>query len=111
MPEDVRRVHRAAADDDLAVGAHLGEVAAALEGDAAAALALEHEFAALRIGLDPQVRPAPRLAQVRLRGRPAPAAAPRHLRIADALTLPAIEIGIEREARFLRAFDEAMGQR
>ena len=38
-------------------------------------------------------------------------AAPRHLRIADALALLAVEIGIEREARLLRGFDEAMGER
>ncbi len=74
-------------DDDLAVGPHLGEVAAALEGDADAALAFEHQLAALRVGLDPQVGTAARLAEIGLRRRPAPAAAPRHLRVTDAMAL------------------------
>ena len=109
--QDVRRVDGAARHDHLAVGAHLGEVAAALEGDADAALALEQQLAALRLGLDAQVGPALGLAQKSLRRRAAQAAAPRHLRIADALALLAVEIGIEREARLLRGFDEAMGER
>ena len=109
--QDMRRVHRAARDDDLAVGAHLGEIAAAAEGDADAALALEQELAALRLGLDPEVRPAPCLAQEGLRRRAAEAAAPRHLRIADARALLAVEVGIERKARLLGRFDEAVGER
>ena len=86
-----------------------GEVAAALELDADAALALEHQLAGLRVGLDPEVRPLPRLAQEGLRRRAAPAAAPRHLRIADAVALLAVEVGIEGEARLLRRLRRSDG--
>src|SRR5580704_10780952 len=107
----MRRVHRAARHDHLAIGAHLGEVAAAPEGNADAALAVEQELAALRPGFDPEVRAAPGLAQKGLRRRAAEAAAPCHLRIADARALLAVEIGIEREARLLGGFDKAVGER
>src|ERR1700722_10195849 len=107
----MRRVHRAARHDYLAVGPHFGEVATASEGDAYAALALEQELAALRLGFDPEVGPAPRFAQKSLRRRAAEAAAPRHLRIADARALLAVEVGIEGEAGLLGGFDEAMSER
>ena len=74
--QDVRRVHRAAAHDHLAVPAHRLGGAAAPDLDADAALALEQQAAGLRIGLDAQVRTAARLAQERLRRRAAPAPAP-----------------------------------
>src|SRR5687767_6046999 len=105
--QDVRRVDGAARHDHLAIGADLGEVAAALEGDTDTALALEQQLAALRLGLDAQVGPPLGLAQKSLCRRATQAAAPRHLRVADALALLAVEIGIEREARLLRGFDEA----
>jgi hypothetical protein len=74
--QDVRRVHRAAAHDHLAVRAHRLGGAAAPDLNADAALALEQQAAGLRIGLDAQVRTAARLAQERLRRRAAPAPAP-----------------------------------
>src|SRR6185437_13312289 len=80
-------------------------------GDAGAALALEAQRSRLRVGFDTQVRPTPRLAQEGLRRRTAKPAASRHLRIAHALALLAVEIGIEREARLLGRFHEAMGKR
>src|SRR5579883_903047 len=109
--QDVRRVNRAARDDHLAIGPDFRDVAAAPELDADAALALEQELAGLRVGLHAQVRPLPRLAQEGLRRRAAPTAAPRHLRIADAVALLAVEVGIEREARLLRRLHEMMGER
>src|SRR6185312_8406405 len=81
------------------------------ELDADAALTLEQELAGLRVGLDAEVRSLPRLTQEGLCRRAAPLAAPRHLRIADAVALLAVEVGIEREARLLRRFNEVMGER
>src|SRR5262249_29159769 len=99
--QNVRAVDRAARHDHLAVGLHDGGIAAAQNLDAGAAPALEQELAGLRVGLNPEVRPPLRLAEISLRRRAAPLAAARHLRVAHAIALLAVEIGIEREARLL----------
>ena len=66
--QQMRRVDRAAAQDDLLVGTRLDRLAALAERDADAALAFEQQFGGQRLGFDPQVRPALGLLQEGLRG-------------------------------------------
>src|SRR5262249_7073974 len=75
------------------------------------ALAVEQEFGGDRIGLDVQIAARPRLGQKCPRRRTAPAAAPRHLRIGDALLGLAVVVGGIGEPGLLRRFDKFVGER
>ena len=108
--QQMRRVDGAARQDHLARGHHLAIPALLAEGDTYAALAFEQQPGGKRLGLDAQVRPASRLRQKRACGRAAEAAIARHLRIADALVLAAVEVVGQRKAGLLRGVDEPMGQ-
>jgi hypothetical protein len=88
--QQMRRVDRAAAEDHLARRGELAVGAALAERDAGAAFAVEQQLGRDRVGLDLEIAAPARLAQKGLRGRAAPAAAPRHLRIGDAFLLLAV---------------------
>src|SRR6185437_6465020 len=109
--QNMRRVDRAAGQDDLAGGAHLAIDAVLAKRDADAATPLEQETRRDGIGLDLEIAATAGFAQKCLRRGAAPFAAARHLRIRDALLLLAVVVGSEREARLLRRFDKAVGQR
>src|SRR5579872_2299745 len=82
--QHVRRVDRAAAKNHLARYRQLPVGVALAIGDTGAALAVYEEFGDGGIGLDPEVAPPARLTKEGLRGRAAPLAPSRHLRIGDA---------------------------
>ncbi len=109
--QQLRRIDRAAGEDDFAARARLVPVPALLVGDADGALALEQDAGRQRVGLDAQVRPALRRPQIGARRRHAQAAMRGDLVDADAFDGLAVEIGIEREAGLLPRFHPQVGQR
>ena len=106
----MRRVDGAARQDHLARDHYLAIPAPLAEGDTHAALAFEQQPGGKRLGLDAQVWPTSRLCQEGACGRAAKTAVARHLRIADALVLAAVEVLGQGNAGLLRGFDEPMGQ-
>src|SRR3954454_5129837 len=99
--KQVRRVDGAARQDHLADSRHAAILAVLLERDADAAPAVKQQSGGKRPGLDPQILPALRLRQEGARGRAAQAAVARHLTIADAFMLAAVEIPGQRNADLL----------
>src|SRR5437879_11825022 len=101
--QELRRVDRAAAQDDLARGAGGIDAALAAEADADGAAALEQDLFGERLGDDLPVAALHRRAQIADRGRAAPAVARRRLVIADAVLAGAVEIVVARITELGRA--------
>src|SRR5207302_8980605 len=94
--QELRRVDRAAAQDDLARRPRGVDPALAAEIDPDGAAALEQDLLGERLGNDLQVAALHRRAQIADRGRAAPAVARRRLVIADAVLAGAVEILVAR---------------
>src|SRR5947207_8175753 len=109
--QQLRRVDRAAAEDDLASGARLVLAPVAPERDADGAAAFEQDLVAERFGDDLQIAPLHRRAQIADRGRAAAAVARRRLVIADAVLTRAVEIIVARKAKRDRGIDEGFADR
>ena len=109
--QQLRRVERAAGQDDLAAGAGSLRRAALPVFDPDRAPPLEQDAARQRVGFDDEIGPAARLAQIADRRRPAPAVLRRELEIAGAFLRRPVEIVVARIARLLRGVDERLAQR
>ena len=96
--QELRRIHRTAAQDHLASSPRLYHGAAALIFNTRGAAPLEQDAARLRVGFDPQVVSPPRRPQEGTRGGMADAPVSTHLRIADAFRLRAVQVLRERHA-------------
>ena len=90
--QQVRAVHRAAAEQHLARGGRRDLAATAPIGDAGGALALDDDAGGERAGLHVEVVPVARRLEVRLVDRPAAALVAGHLVAAGALLLGAVEV-------------------
>ena len=108
--QQMRGVDRSARQDDLAVGTSLHGLAALLERDANATLAVEQQFRGNGLGFNPQVWPAARFLQECLCRRASPTAFAGHLRVADTFLLPSVQVVAEIEAGLLGGGDETVCQ-
>src|SRR5438105_2001524 len=106
----MRRVDRAAREDDLARSAHLPLGAVLAERDPDAAAAVEEEAGGDRAGLDLEVGPPFGCREEGARGRTAHPSLAGHLRIADAFLGLAVVIRGPRKPGLLRRRDEGVGQ-
>src|SRR4029453_16269065 len=104
------RVYGAARQDYLARDRYLAIPAPLAEGDTHATPAFEQQPGGKRFGLDAQVWPTSHLCQEGSCCRAAETAVARHLGIADALVLAAVEVLGQGNAGLLRGIDEPMGQ-
>src|SRR5712691_9825859 len=109
--QELRRVERAAGDDDLRVGiCNAGRIAAPVF-DADGAASGKEDPARQRVRYDGEIGPAARLAQIADRGRAAAPTARGQLEITGAFLGGAVEIVVARKARLLRGRDESLAQR
>ena len=109
--QELRRVERAAGEDDLAAGVRDARRIAVPVFDADRAPSCEQDAARQRVGHDGEIGPAARLAQIADRGRAAAPVARRQLEIAGAFLGRPVEIVVARKARLLRRLDESLAQR
>src|SRR5262245_50815474 len=108
--QELRRVERAAGDDDLAFGAGGARLAALLVFDPDGAAAVEQDAPRQRVGHHGEIWPAPRRPQVAHRRRPTASVARRQLIVAGALLGRAIEVVIARKACLLHRCQEGLAQ-
>src|SRR5262249_26062267 len=109
--QELRRVERAAGDDDLRVGvSNAGRIVAAVF-DADGAASRKEDPARQRARYDGEIGPGAGWAQIAARGRAAPPTARGQLEITGAFLSGAVEIVVAREARLLRGRDESLAQR
>src|SRR5215469_13712841 len=109
--QELRRVERAAGDNDLRVGVrNAGRIAAAVF-DAGGAASRKEDPARQRVRYDGEIGPAARLAQIADRGRAATPMARGQLEITGAFLRGAVEIVVARKSRLLRGCDESLAQR
>src|SRR5438876_441678 len=109
--QELRRIERAAGDDDLGVGVRNACRAAAPVFDADGAASGKEDPARQRVRHDGEIGPAARLAQIAERGRAATPMACGQLEITGAFLGGAVEIVVARKARLLRGRDESLAQR
>ena len=96
--QDMRRLHRAGADDHLAVGARFLGRAALRVGDADGALALQQDFRRQGLGFDLQVRAVADGIEVAARAGPALAVLLGHLVVAEAFLAAVVVVLVARKA-------------
>ncbi len=109
--QKLRRVHRAAAQDDLACGVNGAWLAVLAERNAGRSLPVEQNSLGQRAGDDAKVGPVAHRVQVADRGGAALAVACGCLMVTDAILLRAVEVIIARVAEFNRALDEGFADR
>ena len=97
--QQLRRVDRAAAQDDLARGAHGAKFAVLAERHAGGAAAVQRDALGQCIGDDAQIGPLHRRTQIADRGGATPAVARGELVVADAFLDRAVEVVIARDSR------------
>src|SRR5262249_34251973 len=90
--QQVRRIHGAARDDDLACCQYPIVLPVLPKRDPDAPAAVQHEPRGYCLGHDPQIWPSSRLCEKGARGRSTKPATARHLRIADTLLNCAIVV-------------------
>ena len=103
--QDLRRVERAAAEDDLALGVGVKRLAALLIVDAGGALALHGDARDMGAHLDREILPLHRRMQIADRGRAALAVADGILAAAEALARAAVVVVGDRQAGHARGFE------
>ena len=108
--QQMRRINRATGHDHLARNPQFPIHPILPKRHTHALLAVEQQLRGNRVRLHPQIRSPLRRRQKRSRGGPTPLPNPRHLRIADAFLLLAIQILAEFMPGFLRRFHERMRQ-
>src|SRR5262245_23542320 len=109
--QELRRVERAAGDDDLRVGvSNAGRIAAPVF-DADGAASRKEDPARQRVRYDGEIAPAARLAQIADGGRAATPMARGQLEITGDFLSGAVEIVVARKVRLLRGRDEGLAQR
>ena len=109
--QELRRVDRTGADDDLAVGAGFALLPVHRVSHADAALAFEQQAFGQRIGLDRQVRPPARGVEIADGGAHPATAADRRLGHADAVLLRAVIVLGVGDADFAGRLDQRVVER